>query len=363
MNNDEKAVIFYDSFNFATYKKKERLFSLFNPSNLIDLDFVKENKDTVLNIFTQEEFDIICNNLVSNSIDKIIENLDKLKIDTITVYSKEYPITLKNIDTPPFVLYYKGDINLLKSNCFAIVGSRHITNYGKQVTEKFTADLVKANFVIVSGLASGVDTVAHSVTLQNKGKTIAVLAGGLDEIYPATNTQLAENIVRNGGLLITETKPYKKTESYMFPIRNRIISGLSRGILVTEAQEKSGVLHTKNYALDYGRDVFAVPGSIFSLQSVGTNQMIVNAQAKAVVCAQDILEEYNIKLNIKNQKSYNVSLEERLVLDVLQNEPKTFQQIVDTTKIEVKTLNSLLTTLLIRGIIKKLAGNVYYLAD
>lgn len=363
MTNDEKAVIFFDSFDFATYKKKERLFSLFAPSKLVDLDFLKENKNDILEIFSQEEFNVICNNIVAKTIEKVLENLTRLNISAITIYSNEYPKTLKNIDTPPFVLYYKGEIGLLKSNCFAIVGSRHITNYGKQVTEKFTNDLVRAGFTIVSGLASGVDTVSHTVTIQNKGKTIAVLAGGLDEIYPATNTQLAEDIVKNGGLIITETKPYKKTESYMFPIRNRIIAGLSRGILVTEAQEKSGVLHTKNYALDYGRDVFAVPGSIFSLQSVGANQMIVNGQAKAVACARDILDEYNIKLNANAQKVYNVSMEEELIISILRGEPKSFQQIVDATKIEVKTLNSLLTTLLIRGIIKKLAGNVYYLAN
>jgi len=131
------------------------------------------------------------------------------------------------------------------------VGSRHITNYGKIVTEKFAKELSLSGFTIVSGLAAGVDTVAHKTTINQLGKTIAVLAGGLDEIYPSSNTALAQDIVDSGGLLITETRPYKKADTYMFPIRNRIISALSKGILITEAQEKSGVIHTKNYAIEW----------------------------------------------------------------------------------------------------------------
>lgn len=364
MNKLDKAVVFLDSFDFATYRKKQLFFDLLkSPEQIFDINILKNFKSKILEIFNDSEYEILLNAVTCHNEDLIDKNFENLGINAISIYSSEYPENLKNIDTPPFVIYYKGNLSLLNErNCFAIVGSRHITNYGKQATEKFARDLVQSGFVIVSGLASGVDTVAHSTTLAENGKTIAVLAGGLDEIYPSTNTNLAKDIIQKDGLLITETRPYKRTESYMFPIRNRIIAALSRGILVTEAQEKSGVIHTKNYALDYGKDVFAVPGSIFSSTSVGANQMIINGQAKAVSCVQDILDEYNMKFDPKPKAVENFSMNEIVIINALQDGPKAFQELVELTKLEVKTLNTLLTTLLIRGIIKKLAGNVYYLA-
>ena len=357
-------LLWLDSFDFLTYRKKEKLLDIFEDiQQIFNLNNLKDKREKLLNIITDEEYNIIKNQLTEKCVEGLIKNLESKGISYITYYSKEYPNTLKNIDTPPFVLYYKGDISLLNTNCFAIVGSRQITNYGKMATEKFTKDLVKADFTIVSGLASGVDTVAHTVALAEKGKTIAVLAGGLDEIYPATNTNLAEQIIKNNGLLITETRCNKKAETYMFPIRNRIIAGLSKGILITEAKEKSGVIHTKNYALDYGKDVFAIPGSIFSLTSCGTNRMIVNGQAKAVITTEDILEEYGISLQKKAKAVYNYSMEESILINLLSSGEKSFQELADQSKLPVKTLNSLLTTLSIRGIIKKLTGNIYYLTD
>ena len=147
----------------------------------------------------------------------------------------------------------------------------------------------------------------------------------------------------------------------MFPIRNRIIAGLSRGVLITEAQEKSGVVHTKNYAIDYGKDVFSVPGSIFSVTSAGANRIIVNSQAKAVMDVEDILDEYKINLKKVKSKAENFTMEESLIIEALKQGEKTFEELKEVTKFETKRLNSLLTTLLIRGLIKKLAGNVYYL--
>lgn len=365
MISDEQFLMWLDSLDFMTYKKKEKLLSLVDrPTEFVTLRKFTSLKDKILNFLTQKEFTSLINALTQENVNKLNENLKKNNIDYITIYSKNYPHTLKNIDTPPFVLYYKGNLDLLNTQCFGIVGTRHITNYGKLVTEKFATDLVKANFTIVSGLASGVDTVAHTTTLNHKGKTIGVLAGGLDNIYPLSNTNLAKEIIRKGGLLISETRPYKKAEKYMFPIRNRIIAGLSRGILITEAGEKSGALHTKNYAIDYGRDVFSVPANISSITSVGSNQMIVNGQAKAVISPQDILNDYNITLNsIVNSKTENITMEESLIVNLLKEDGKSFQEILIKTKLDAKTLNSLLTTLLIRGIIKKLAGNVYYLKE
>lgn len=364
MITEKEIILWLDSFDFLTYRKKEKLLDIFEDiTEIFNIKNLINKRESILTIITEEEYSILKNQANEKCIEDILKNLKEKNIDYITYNSKEYPITLKNIDTPPYVLYYKGNKNLLKTDCFAIVGSRQITSYGKMVTEKFTKDLVKVDFTIVSGLASGVDTVAHTTTVAEKGKTIAVLAGGLDEIYPATNTNLAEQIIKNDGLLITETRCGKKAETYMFPIRNRIIAGLSKGILITEAKEKSGVIHTKNYALEYGKDVYAVPGSIFSLTSLGTNRMIVNGQAKAVISSEDIIEEYGKILQKKAKIAHNFSMEESVVINLLSTGEKSFQELVDMSKLPVKTLNSLLTTLLIRGIIKKLTGNIYYLTD
>lgn len=362
MLDEELAIVFIDSFDFFSYKKKELFFKIVeDEKDVFDYDKIKKLSIKLLDFLKQEEIDILLNQILSKTYLNISKELNDFKIIPLTIKSEGYPKSLKNIDTPPFVLYCKGDVKLLKEEGFGIVGTRHITNYGKLVTEKFTKGLVGAGFTIVSGLAEGVDTLAHTTTLNENGKTIAVLAGGLNEIYPKNNTNLAKRIVDNGGLLISETKPNRRPEAYLFPIRNRIIAGLSRGVLITEAQEKSGVIHTKNYALDYGKDVFSVPGSIFSVASVGANRMIVNSQAKAVIEVEDILDEYKIKLKKVAKQIENYTMEESFIIEALKTGEKTFEELKTTTKFETKRLNSLLTTLLIRGLIKKLAGNVYYL--
>ena len=160
-------------------------------------------------------------------------------------------------------------------------------------------------------------------------------------------------------MLVTEIKPSEIAKNYYFPIRNRIIAGLSKGTLITEADEKSGAMYTKNYALEYGRDVFAVPGNITSSVSMGCNKIIVNGQAKAVCCLDDILDEYNIKFVPKKQESISVSMEEQIILDIIKDEEVSFQEILDRTKFDTKTLNTLLTTMSLNGLIKKLAGNLY----
>lgn len=362
MIDENDVLLWLDNFDFLTYKKKEKLLELAEkPTDFFNYEKFKLLKPNLLKIIKQEELDILLNALTEDYINKLKQNLTKLKISFITVFSNNYPVALKNIDTPPFVLYYKGDISLITKQGFAIVGTRHITNYGKLVTENLTRGLVLAGFYTISGLAVGVDTVAHSVTLSCGGKTVAVLAGGLDTIYPASNSTLAKSIIENGGLLVSETRPNKQAETYMFPIRNRIIAGLSRGVLITEAGEKSGSMHTKNYALEYGRDVFAVPGNITSLYSMGTNRTIVNGQAKAVIDISDILCEYGIDLTKKEVSTENISMEESIIINLLTEGEKSYQELLIKSKLSAKTLNSLLTTLLIRGIIKKLAGNIYYL--
>ncbi len=354
--------IFLDSFPFMTYHKKQKLFELFdNKIDILHKESFAKKRQYMMSFLEDEQYKILFDNIDEKYLSKVFDDLNKLKIGYITIFDDDYPETLRNIDTPPFVLYYKGDKALLNTLCIGVVGSRKITNYGVMVTEKFTKDLIKYGFTIVSGLAYGVDTLSHTETLKNKGKTIAVLAGGLDKIYPTANTRLASEIVEKDGLLVSEMPPKTKLEAHMFPIRNRIIAGLSRAILVTEAQENSGVMHTKNYALDYGRDVFAVMGSIFSDSSRGTNRMITQGHAKGVSQIEDIVEEYNLVPIVEKEEKTDFSTPEQAIIDFLQKGEKTFQEIVDGTGLGVSLLNTILTKMTIKGVVKKLAGNTYFL--
>ena len=197
MSEIELAIVFIDSFDFFTYKKKQLFFELLdNFEDVFNYQKIKKLKDKLIKFLKEEDIEILLNQILAKSYLELPKILEKFGLEVLTIKSKNYPISLKNIDTPPFVLYCKGNIELMKVEGFAKVGTRHITNYGKMATEKFTKGLVEANFTIVSGLAEGVDTVAHTTTLNENGKTIAVLAGGLDEIYPKNVTKKKKNTYR-----------------------------------------------------------------------------------------------------------------------------------------------------------------------
>lgn len=212
-------------------------------------------------------------------------------IEELKITDNEYPQTLKKIYDPPRSIYVLGNKELLNKTGIAIVGSRDATEYGKHISSKMARELAEKGINIISGLAIGIDEYAHIGALQqDKGKTIAVLGSGIDQLYPKQNIELARKIVKSGGCIISEypigTKPDKKN----FPQRNRIISAISQGILVVEAGEKSGALITAEFGLEHGKEIFAVPGDITKRQSKGCNLLIKDG-AKVVLSSQDILEE------------------------------------------------------------------------
>ena len=213
----------------------------------------------------------------------------KYKVIKINRDSKWYPEKLKNIEDSPKELYCLGNLELLNKKSMAVIGSRNYSEYGKQVAFDFAYSLAKEGICIVSGLAKGIDGFAHSACLKAKGKTIAVLGSGLDVIYPKENEKLYYDILNNGGLIISEYPLGSKPEKWHFPARNRIISGLSDGILVIEARKNSGTNITVDFALDQGKDVFVVPGNIYSKTSDGTN-FLMKEGAIPVTSAQDILD-------------------------------------------------------------------------
>lgn len=214
--------------------------------------------------------------------------IDTNKIKLITMFDDDYPETLKNIYDKPVILYAKGNVELLKKPGIAIVGSRSCSEYGKNVALKLAYDLAKHNITIISGLARGIDTYSHIGAVNAMGNTIAVIGNGLDRIYPYENRGLYERILQNNGLIITEYIMGTKPDRMNFPARNRIISALSDGVIVVEARKKSGALITADFALEQGKEIYAVPGNINSPNSQGTNELIKQG-AYPITCMEDIL--------------------------------------------------------------------------
>ena len=217
-----------------------------------------------------------------------IQLMQRNSIDIINIEDNEYPQNLKEIYDPPVSIFIKGNKNILNKSSIAIVGCRDCSEYGVKATMYFSSELAKRGIVIVSGMAKGIDSFAHMGSLCGKGETIAVVANGLDIVYPKENEMLMSNIIQNRGAIISEYPCMVKPDKMNFPARNRIVSGLCKGIIVVEAKSKSGTLITVDFALEQGRDVFVVPGNINSINSVGTNNLIKQG-ARVVTNVEDVL--------------------------------------------------------------------------
>jgi len=273
---------------------------------------------------------------------------------------KNYPKLLKEIKEPPKVLYYRGELNP-GDQCFAIVGTRRCSDYGKQVALEMAGDLAEAGLIIVSGLAPGIDTFSHATTVERGKRTIAVLGTGLDEktIYPQSNLKLAQRILETGGCLISEYPPGTPGSKFTFPQRNRIISGLSLGVLVVEAKEKSGALITADWAKKQGRKIFAIPGPIHSLNSKGCHYLIKHEVAKLVENANDILKELNLPPTTRPGGVEGENEEENLILKALEEKALYVDKIIEKTKLSAASIASSLAILEIKGKVRNLGNNVY----
>lgn len=275
-----------------------------------------------------------------------------MPIRTINLNDPDYPSLLKEIYDPPAVLYVRGEIP--QGIYLAVVGTRRMSDYGERATRQLVRELSRLGVVIISGLATGIDTVAHETALENKGKTIAVLGSGIDDqaIFPASNVKLAHRIVEQGGAVISEYPPLTRAMRYYFPLRNRIISGLSKGVLVVEAPEKSGALVTAYRALEQNREVFALPGPIYSSRSWGTNHLIQKG-AKLVLQVEDILTELGLEIK-KVKKTVQLTLEEEIILKSLAEESLHIDELQKRTSLDMAKLSSTLTLLELKGLIRHL---------
>jgi len=283
--------------------------------------------------------------------------LSEKDIIFVTVLDKGYPEALRPYDDMPLALYCKGDVSLLNKPSFAVVGTRFPTRYGLRVTEEFVSSLAE-RFVIVSGMARGLDSCAHRTALKSGGKTVAVFGCGADIIYPPENLSLYRDIITYG-LVISEYEPGTPARSYNFPPRNRLISGLSRGVLVAEAGLKSGTVITINDAIAQGKDVFCVPGSIYSAASAGTNRSIRECQSRAVLNVNDIYEELGISKEEKIKPSdIQLDFNEVAIMDALKSAGEMHvEEILEVVDLTVPQLNSLLTRMEASGLINKTKQN------
>ena len=353
LTKKEKILVLLSMFEVSN-KKQETILELMED---VSPEKIFENQK-VVELLSNEEYHKLVG-FDELTLDRCIENMQKSGITILTVLSEDYPKSLVDLPDRPLILYAKGDLSLLGRKSVAVVGTRSPSNYGKIVTEKFVDKLARAGVVIVSGLCYGVDAIAHKKTLDVKGKTIAVVGSGFNNIYPSTNTNLANEIAENG-LLLSEYYPSFVAKRYTFPRRNRIVAGLSDGVLITEAGIKSGTVHTKEFALEYGKDMFAVPGNIGSEKSELPNYLIKTAQAECVLDGDDILSYYGIDKVAKKQV-VALNFDEKLIVDLLAEGDKNFDDLAEKSKIPVNILNSCLTTLEIRGLIRKLPAQTFAL--
>lgn len=297
-------------------------------------------------------------------LEETISEVNKLKSingNFLTLWDNDYPKLLKEIYSPPVLLYYIGNLDLFKTECIGVVGTRMPSAYGKMITEKIVKELISNNITIVSGLARGIDSTAHNATVANNGKTIAVIGSGLDVVYPPENLKLFNQIIQNG-LILSEYPLGTKPDPQNFPKRNRIISGLSKGSLVIETKLNGGAMQTAHFALDQGREVFAVPGNIISPQSEGTNYLIQKGEAKLVTNAEDILCELNIKnspAKITSKEELNLNMFEQKIFDVLNHLPKHIDEISNETTLNTSDCLINLLELEFKGLIKQLPGKVF----
>lgn len=287
----------------------------------------------------------------------------KLKADIITYWDDDYPVFLRNIYLPPLILFVKGAFSKDDESSVAIVGTRNPTSYGKQQAERFAGELVNNKIVIVSGLARGIDSIAHSTALKNNGRTIAVIGSGLDVIYPPENRKIFDDITENG-MIVSEFDFGTKPDAQNFPKRNRIISGLTLGTLVIESDINGGAIQTANYAFDQNREVFAVPGNLNIKQSEGTNWLIQTGKAKLVKNPEDILLELQLKLmpeigkNIPQPKP-EMNLFEEKIYNTLTGEAKHIDEIASLSGLSISDCLVNLLSLEFKNAIRQLPGKKF----
>lgn len=351
--NKDNFIKFLSAFELS-YSKITKILNILNGDFSFEKFYLNDEVEKLLG----ENYSDIAKKSNQKYFDAYLARLEEKEIKLITCEDEDYPEKFDKIEDKPYYFYYKGDLGLLNQPSVAIVGTRSPTNYGCYATEKFAKELALAGAVVVSGLAYGVDSIAHRQTLAVGGKTVAILAGGFDNVYPSEHHSLFDEISQKG-LVITEHRPDIKSFKFNFIQRNRLVAALADAVLITEAGAKSGTTITKDFALDYGVPIYAVPGNINSEKSDGTNNLIATMQGICLIKPETLISD--LGLEKKNVRSVQLSINEQALVDALTGSQLTIDELQENTKLPIAKLNSLLTSLEIKGIIKRMPGGIFML--
>ena len=355
MKYDEREllIIWLDSFKDIEYKHKRALYDLLEGKSDLKRN-IELNAREISGAIGEAGYSALVSSANSEYLKDTVARLAAAGERAVTFESEAYPDSLKQIPEPPLALYSRGNVELLKSNLFGVVGSRKSIPLSLSLAKEFSGELVKHGFTLVTGTAEGVDAEVIKTALP-AGEIISVVAGGINNIYPATNTALIDKVAEKG-LVISEQREDVKPLPYMFPVRNRIIAGLATGVLVVSGGLKSGTMHTAGYAMEYGKDVFAIPYSVGIESGAGTNELIKRG-ASLADSPSDILSYYGIEEERKEETSFSDT--EREIVSALKDGEMHIEKIAEKTGIKIYELSSAITALEIKGAIVKNGINTY----
>lgn len=332
------------------------LLKISNDKKIKLLEYYRHEKNIRLNKNNIKDLIGKFDEITEVSIEKLVHYLINNEIGYITIKHNDYPKNLLDINDPPYCLFYKGNIDLLKGNLVSVIGARKCSSYGAEVAKRISKEISENNITVVSGLAAGIDSISQKNAIDYKGKTIGVLGCGIDVIYPKSNKNLYLEIINKGGLIISEYIPKTPPLAFNFPRRNRIISGISEKLIVVEASDKSGSLITVNFALESGKDIMAIPGPVINGNSSGCNKLIRDG-AKPFTEIEDLYDFLNIDIKAKEKLAKN-SYKELLIREI-NSEPKHLDDIIKSVNVDRRVLFELLFEMQNRNEIICLPGNYY----
>ena len=348
---EELCCIWLDSFLGLEYKHKIKAIDIIKDAEGSSL--MQRVLKYLLSVVDKEMHSTLTSSANTKYVEYVLDGLSRANVSALTIFSESYPNSLKEIPHPPIVLYYKGDIALLKSKAFGIVGSRKSLPLSIKIAENYSKELSSVGFTLVTGIAEGVDCAVLKTAVSEKAKAISVIAGGFNHVYPASNKDLLDKVVERG-LAISEYPPDTVPKPFMFPVRNRIIAGLSKGVLIVSGAIKSGTLYTAEYSEEYGKDLFAVPYSVGIESGAGCNDLIKRG-AILTDNPKDILDFYGIE---KRSESETFSKLEKQIINCLKDGEVHIEKLSASIGRQVFEVTPTLSILEIKGIVAR-SGNVY----
>ena len=358
ITKDELAYLALDNFDFLRSYKKHRIIELFDNAGDIFDSFIAKLPQ-LLDIIKQSEIDKI-NELIGNrqELKTYFNKCRNMNCDFLTYNDEGYPSKLRELTEPPFVLYYRGNIKLLDCELVLISGTRYVTNYGIDMTVKFTKDFVENELVMISGVSDGVDTQVMETVCEQSGRGIVVTAGGIDKVSPVINSDLVDEVAISG-LVISEWKLGVAPQKYHYNLRNRILSALCDVAILVEGDSDSNAVGVIQVASDMGREVFAIPGNLTSKYSISPNLLIANQVATALVEPKQIVEIFHDVCYFTTKKIEILSEEEIKIINVLEDKPLHIEEIAEKTGFSIGVLLEKLMILESKICVRKLAGNIY----